>query len=347
MKNISFTFIFIVLSVTSLLAGTQEKRIQNHLIELGYSIGKADGIFGNKSKIALGDLLGVKPKDIPKTFSKEFVDQILRVAGDKGIPWQFYDDFESINWNRYSRTGITRDIAKQGNAEIKTEANGNSYIALASQIGQLSQHNDQIHDIKDRVELGTNKFLARYELEGRTLWYGFNIKSKEPKFSPKAEKITITQMKQILSDKDDKDCAPGVFWRINVHGNITNLPSWAAVTNEFERKVKKIDIDPFITDQWSKVKVGIYFTRSSNGWLVANINGNEIINYSGKTIMDTQRLDCELYFDKTHYLRIGIYRGTNKKFLKGKNLPNNQRDELHFDNFIVTDNEKRVDEVLF
>jgi hypothetical protein len=291
--------------------------------------------------------LGVKPKDIPKSFSKEFTDQILRVAGDKGIPWQFYDDFETMNYDRYGKSSLTRKIASAGNAKIQTEANGNSYIVLASQPGQLGHKNDQKLHLKDRVELGTPHLLTRYNLEGRTLWYGFNIKAKNEKLFPNAEKITITQMRQILISENDKNCNPSPIWRINIHGNITSKPSWAAVTNEFGRRVKKVAVEPFITDQWSKVKVGIYFTRSSNGWLVANINGNEIINYSGKTIMDTQRLDCDLYSDKKHILKIGLYRGTDKKFLNGKNLPDNQRDELHFDNFIVTDNEKRVDKVLF
>jgi hypothetical protein len=236
-SKIRLAVIFIILSVTTLLAGTQEKRIQNHLIELGYSIGKADGVFGNKSKTALSDLLGVKPKDIPKSFSKEFTDQILRVAGDKGIPWQFYDDFETMNYDRYGKSSLTRKIASAGNAKIQTEANGNSYIVLASQPGQLGHKNDQKLHLKDRVELGTPHLLTRYNLEGRTLWYGFNIKAKTKNFSPNAEKITITQMRQILISENDKNCNPSPIWRINIHGNITSKPSWAAVTNEFGRRV--------------------------------------------------------------------------------------------------------------
>ena len=346
MKNISFTFIFIVLSATSLLAGTQEKRIQNHLIELGYSIGKADGIFGNKSKIALGDLLGVKPKDIPKTFSKEFVDQILRVAGDKGIPWQFYDDFESINYDRYDKAHRIRKIASTGNVKIQTEANGNSFIVLASQPGQLADQNDQIRHLKDRVELGTNNLLVRYDLEGRTLWYGFNIKSKSKNFFPKAEVITITQMKQILTDEHDEDCAPGIFWRMNIHGKITEKPSWAAVTNNYDRKVTRSSVPNFINDEWSSVKVGIYFSETHKGWLKAYINGKKIFEHSGRTVMNESFSDCKVA-DQTNYLLIGVYRGTDRRLLKQSKLPPDQRDELHFDNFIVTDNEKRVDEVLF
>ena len=38
---------------------------------------------------------------------------------------------------------MTREIASAGNVKIQIEANGNRYIALASQPGQLSHKNDQ------------------------------------------------------------------------------------------------------------------------------------------------------------------------------------------------------------
>ena len=327
-------------------AETPEKQIQKHLSSLGYNIGAIDGIFGNLSKKALAKHLGVKSKDLPKNFNQEFTEQILRVANSKGIPWQFYDNFETIKYERYDTSHLTRKIASAGNAKILTEANGNNYIALASQPGQLSHFNDQKRYLKDRVELGTNGLLARYDLEGRTLWYGFNIKSTEKNFSPKAEKITITQMKQILTNERDEDCAPGIFWRLNIHGEVTEKPSWAAVTNNYDRIVTRSSVPNFITDEWSRVKVGIYFSETQEGWLRAYVNGKQIIDHSGRTVMSETFSNCKVA-DKTNWLRIGLYRGTDRKFLKNAELPHDQRDELHFDNFIVTDTELKVDAVLF
>ena len=47
-----------------------------------------------------------------------------------------------------------------------------------------------------------------------------------------------------------------------------------------------------------------------------------------------------------NYLRIGVYRGSDTKKLNGKKITDDQSDTLHFDDFIVTDNSREVDQIL-
>ena len=65
-------------------------------------------------------------------------------------------------------------------------------------------------------------------------WYGFKIKSKEPKFKPKAHSITFTQIKQIQKNQKKKSCYKGMFWRMNTQSDGL---TWMAVTKENGEKV--------------------------------------------------------------------------------------------------------------
>ena len=53
----------------------------------------------------------------------------------------------------------------------------------------------------------------------------------------------------------------------------SNGTIWMAVTNEQGKKIGKTVIPSFINKNWSKVKVGVYFSKSNDGWLNAFVNG--------------------------------------------------------------------------
>ena len=122
------------------------------------------------------------------------------------IPWIFHDKFTSINWFRYDNTHINRNIAAKGNAQIIEEPGGNSYISLASVPGQLSYHNrGDNRYIKDRVELGTPYSKSNYVLNNRLVWYGFKVKSKEPKIISGIAKVVDGDTIKIGKNKNSPD----------------------------------------------------------------------------------------------------------------------------------------------
>jgi hypothetical protein len=146
--------------------------------------------------------------------------------------------------------------------------------------------------------------------------------------------VTFTQYKQIQKNNGrKKDCFPGMFWRMNAENN---GKIWMAVTNEQGDKLNKKVMSSFITDTWSDVIIGVYFTTSNRGWLKAYVNDRLVYSYSGRTVMNQFKSCKPKYFE--NYLRIGVYRGSDTKKLGTQKLDKNQSDTLHFDNFVVSDN---------
>ena len=318
---------------------------QEILTELGYDVGPIDGVAGSKTLKAINKLYSennfseisiIRSRDLQKLVE-------LKKKKMRPIPWIFHDKFKSINWSRFDETHINRNIAANGNAQIIKEPDGNSYISLASIPGQLSYHNrGDNRYIKDRVELGTPYSKSNYVLNNRLVWYGFKIKSKEPKFKPKAHSITFTQIKQIHKNQKKKSCYKGMFWRMNTQSDGL---TWMAVTKENGKVINKTYMKNFINDEWNRIKVGIYFSNSNRGWLRAYIDNKLVYEFNGRTVRNIFE-NCTSVGKNNTYFRIGVYRGSDSKLLKSKKVPDDQRDELHFDDFIVSNNEASVDKAL-
>jgi len=318
---------------------------QEILIELGYDIGSIDGVVGKKTLKAINSLYFKNNLPEITSIRSKDLQRLVEIKKKKmrPIPWIFHDKFTSINWSRYDKTHINLNIAAKGNAQIIKEPGGNSYISLASIPGQLSYHNrGDNRYIKDRVELGTPYSKSNYILNNRLVWYGFKIKSKEPKFKPKAHSITFTQIKQIHKNQKKKSCYNGMFWRMNTQSDGL---TWMAVTKENGEKINKTYLPNFINDEWTHIKVGIYFSDSNNGWLKAYIDSELVYEFNGRTVRNIFE-NCIPVGKNNTYFRIGVYRGSDSKLLTSKKVPDDQRDELHFDDFIVSNNETSVDKAL-
>ena len=321
--------------------GMDVQRLQQELYDVGYAI-TVDGILGNETRRQLAKFFKDNSYEFDGIISEQTLEDILSLKKKfyRPIPWIFHDKFESIMWSRYGESHAPRNLGRIGHIKIEKEKNGNSYVSLTSKIGQLSKFNKgDDRYIKDRVELETPKRFRKFNLNNRILWYGFKIKSPSANFNPNAHSITFTQYKQIQKNAQKKDCAE-LFWRMNTgYDGRTKI----AVTNEKNEKIKKY-IPNFITNSWTKVKVGIYFTESDKGWLRAYINGQLVYSYKGRTVMNRFR-SCRPQSFKNH-LRIGVYRGSDTKKLNGKKINEDQSDTLHFDDFVVTDSSAKVDQVL-
>ena len=318
--------------------------MQQSLVDMGYPLA-VDGKPGNETKRQLEKFFKNNELDFDGIITERTFNEVasIRKRFYRPIPWMFHDPFDSIKWNRYDNSHAPRKLGKIGHVKIEKESNGNSYVSLTSKIGQLSNFNrGQDRYIKDRVELGLPPNKAPFDLDNRLLWYGFKVKSPSGKFIPNAHSVTFNQYKQIQKNAGrKKDCFPGMFWRMNAENN---GKTWMAVTDEIGNKLNKKTIDTFINKNWSKVKVGVYFTESEHGWLRAYVNDRLVYSYTGRTIMNQFKSCKPRYFE--NYLRIGVYRGSDTKKLNGKKIADDQSDTLHFDDFIVTDNYREVDRVL-
>ena len=332
-----FTFSFLGLLIIAGKAFSVDVRLlQNSLQELGYDV-SVDGKLGPETKRQLSTFFTENSFSFDGVVDTETLLDVkkLKSSLQRPIPWTFRDDFNSINWGRYDSSHAPKRLGGLDRVRILKEENGNSYISLTSKIGQLSNLNrGQDRYIKDRVELGLPPKIAEFDLHNRLLWYGFQIKSEDKAFIPKAHSVTFTQYKQIQKNRGrKKDCFPGMFWRMNAENN---GKIWMAVTNEKGEKLNKKVMSSFITDTWSDVIIGVYFTTSDRGWLKAYVNERLVYSYTGRTVMNRFK-SCEpKYFE--NYLRIGVYRGSDTKKLGSQKLDKNQSDTLHFDNFVVSDN---------
>ena len=344
MKQLIFGLL-IVLIGTFPAKGMDVQKLQQELYDVGYEI-TVDGILGKETKRQLANFFKDNSYEFDGVISEQTLEDIsaLKKKIYRPIPWIFHDKFESIKWNRYDDSHAPRKLGRIGHVKIEDDNNGNSYVSLTSKIGQLSKFNKgQDRYINDRVELGLPPRLAPFKLDNRLLWYGFKVKSPTGKFIPNAHAVTFNQYKQIQKNTGrKKDCFPGMFWRMNAQ---SDGQTWMAVTNEKNEKVNKKYITTFINENWSRVKVGVYFTESDRGWLRAYVNNELVYSYSGRTIMN-RFVSCKpKHFE--NYLRIGVYRGSDTKKLNGKTIHDDQSDTLHFDDFVVTDSSANVDQVLY
>ena len=336
--------VFILLLSSIATYADEMTEMQQALVDMGYSV-TVDGIIGNETKRQLGKFFIDNGHDFDGIITDKTFNDVasLRKKFYRPIPWTFHDPYDSIKWNRYDNSHAPRNLGKIGHVKIEKESDGNSYVSLTSKIGQLSNFNrGQDRYIKDRVELGLPPNKAPFNLDNRLLWYGFKVKSPSGKFIPNAHSVTFNQYKQIQKNAGrKKDCFPGMFWRMNAENT---GKTWMAVTNEIGNKINKKTINTFINESWSKVKVGVYFTESEHGWLRAYVNDRLVYSYTGRTIMNQFKSCKPKHFE--NYLRIGVYRGSDTKKLNGKKIVDDQSDTLHFDDFIVTDNSREVDQIL-
>ena len=230
------------------------------------------------------------------------------------------DDFEQQRLNLYDYTHI-----KKKSVEYIKE-NQNTFVRLTTTIGQLSHFNRGSKHIKDRIELGTpHDFLSESwaDVDGKTLWYGFDVKMPPGKSLINGNEITISQLKTIEKDRKKKQCHPGMPFRINYRNQNR---TWIAVTNGYNRKLRKIEYkDGFLTQNWTNFKVGYHFSKKK-GWVEVIKDGKQIFYYSGNTLFD-EYPKCKPVSDLQTFVRIGVYRSVPNKDTKD--------DSLDFDNYIV------------
>ena len=272
-----------------------------------------------------------------------FVSAFGSVAQE--MDWKYFEqhnDFSNTSLRQYDQSHIAKCIFGCGNYkpyEFAIEDNGNQFIVLRSKQGQLAQFNNQKKTIKDRIELGTPNNKAQFNIDGETIWYGFRVKLPSGVNKLNSEEIMFSQMKQILKDTNKKDCHYQPMFKIKVRKDLT---TYYKVINRKNDKLAKGDLSR-LNENWSKFILGMYFDKS-NGWIKIYQNGKLKKHFKGPTLYDPKPKDCKVRDGSTNYIRIGVYRGTEKNAVGGDYA--NKYDELHFDDFIISKSQENVIQAL-
>ena len=228
-RRIITVTILLLLSIKPLFAGVDNgidvEEVQKLLAELCFDPGPIDGVWGKKTESAIRNLWSANNNKYDGEFDKDdqnYLNNLSISNSDcethgsvidiqskaRPIPWLFHDEFNSIEWKRYDLSHAPKKLAKLGHIQVSKEINGNSFLILKSQVGQLSKFNrGQDRYIKDRVEFGTPDSQATFDLNDRILWYGFKVKSPTEKSIPNAHSVTFTQYKQIQKNAGRKKTA--------------------------------------------------------------------------------------------------------------------------------------------
>ena len=234
------------------------------------------------------------------------------------------DDFSSKELKGYDESHIAKNSKDFKTYEFIKENNGNIFIRLSSQVGQLSHFNKGQKYIKDRIELGTieNSLPNSWKkLEEKTFSWMFDAKLPIDNITINAEHITITQLKTIEKNSKKKQCHPGMPFRINYN----NMQTWIAITDGFNIKHnKKLYYENFLTKEWTNFKIEYHFSK--NGWVKVLKNNELIYEYLGNT-MFTEYKKCIPKTKLQTFIRVGVYRNVNSKNIKP--------DSIDFDNYIV------------
>tara|TARA_Y100001958_G_C21103471_1_gene452690 strand:- start:84 stop:911 length:828 start_codon:yes stop_codon:yes gene_type:complete len=235
------------------------------------------------------------------------------------------DDFSSKKLKGYDKSHIAKNKKDFKSYEFLVEKNGNVFVRLSSRVGQLSKFNKGSKYIKDRIELGTKyrTFPDTWKkIENKTYSWSFDIKLPKSNLNTNANHITITQLKTIEQNNKNKQCHPGMPFRINFH----NKKTWIAVTDGFNRKYnKKYFYENFLNENWTNFKIEYHFSKNE-GFVNVFKNDKLIFDYFGNT-MFTEYKDCKPVSKLITYIRIGVYRQTPSE--------NTRFDSIDFDNFII------------
>lgn len=350
-----FAIVFILFT-EPLLAGPPDdinvEEIQSKLNELCFDAGPIDGVWGKKTEAAVNSYFDAAGKKYSGVLTKQFLNEMkngktsnCRAGFSNALI--YYDDFSSKLNPKYMRNQIPDCI---GNCEnynaIEYEFEGNDrYISLSSKQGQMSVRNvgDQIWN-KDRIKLAIELPFRGKDIKNKHIYYGFKAKFPKGVKSINAQNVTFTELHQIEKSEGNKIfCTKGMFWRINYENN---LQTWLAVTAGSGQVSQKQKFGyPILSDTWSTFKIGMYFHRK-NGFVILERNGKEIYRYKGDTynILWSGNEACTGGEPLRYLLQLGVYRGIKYSFTPADY--DKKIDTIHFDDFIISQEERDIDLVL-
>ena len=286
----------------------------------------------------------------PNLFAWEKVSVLDSVDKETASPWNFFDDFEDQNFRKY----IYKDNKCCGRGiepyKFKKDPDGNTYLEITVKHGWNS---NQKHT-SERAEI----YPPEKHAKEKVVWYGFKIRLPKD-FVHIDDRVLFSQFKNILQNVGKSPLLGLRFHdrgkRLNIGGDLDvaekdvnreestkyyKLLSYKLYDKEWHQKepkyknitgIKTFDATPL--GEWTTYKIGIYNTKTDNGFVKVYKDNVLIFDYEGVTF------DWEENYTLT-FIRLGLYRDSDPT--KERHPPQS----IHYDDFTIVSDKKTLDKYL-
>lgn len=286
-------------------------------------------------------------------------------------PWNFYEDFQNQNEGVLKLNQLSINDKGSGLKPFKIikDLDGNKFLEVTVKHGWNNDPKKKKGKETERAELETKPkrtldkemwigFRMRLpedftHINDRVLFFQFKNQFKDMKKSPLLG-IRYNESGNILDLGGDTGGIATKSWseeeskkhgiRIKYKKNTKQLvKNWSVVSEKNREQLRKSDnftltqFSSFPIDkigEWVTYKVGIYNTKTDDGFVKVYRDNRLIFNYSGTTF------DWKGNYTGS-YVRIGIYRNSGKRV--GLKYPDQT---IHFDDFTILSDKKILDQLL-
>ena len=312
----------------------------------GFAASCPDGSEPVKSISADGSYFEYKCPVFPAPPVPDYVDK------ETESPWNIFDDFEDgkLRFEYISNsTNISNSPGKEP-YKFKKDPDGNTYLEITVKHGWNS---NQKHT-SERAEI----YPPEKHAKEKVVWYGFKIRLPKD-FVHIDDRVLFSQFKNILQNVGKSPLLGLRFHdrgkRLNIGGDLDvaekdvnreestkyyKLLSYKLYDKEWHQKepkyknitgIKTFDATPL--GEWTTYKIGIYNTKTDNGFVKVYKDDVLIFDYEGVTF------DWGSYYYET-LVRIGPYRDSDPS---GKGYP---PQSIHYDDFTIVSDKKTLDKYL-
>jgi hypothetical protein len=275
------------------------------------------------------------------------------VDKETASPWNFFDNFEDESFDRYiykSNKCCGRGIEPY---KFKKDPDGNTYLEITVKHGWNSNQ-------KHTTERARINPAEKHAIE-KVVWYGFKIRLPKD-FAHIDDRVLFTQFHNGFEDMNKSPLLGLRFYeggkRLRIGGDTGRLAhksfnkpeavkykieldfvKWQN-TNKWNQKepnykyvsgVETFDTTPL--GEWTTYKIGIYNTKTDNGFVKVYKDDVLIFDYEGVTF------DWKGSYRGT-FISIGPYRDSDPS---GKGYP---PQSIHYDDFTIVSDKKTLDKYL-
>ena len=304
---------------------------------------------------------------ISNSFAWEKVEVPDYVNKKSKSPWNFFENFEKQKVGKLKLKKLTINNKGAGLKPfiIKKDVDGNKYLEVTVKHGWNNDPYKKKGKETERAEFQTKQKNSL----NKEIWIGF--KTRLPKdFTHIDDRVLFFQFK---NQHEPMKKSPLVGIRFYENGNVLDVggdtggnagKSWNQEESDIHAiraRYKKKENNWFVfktknrgekttknnfkvtpntafkitnKGEWSTYKIGVYNTKSENGFVKIFKDNKLIFNYEGITY------DWKGNYTGS-YVRIGIYRDSGKRI--GIKYPDQS---IHFDDFIVVSDMKTLDKYL-
>ena len=308
-----------------------------------------DGSEPVKSISADGSYYEYKCPVFPALSIPDYVDK------ETESPWNFFDDFEDESFDRYIFSEPIYPDKGPGKEpyKLKKDPDGNTYLEIT--VKDKWNKCCQWKIFTERAEMSPRE---KNGIE-KIIWYGFKVRLPKD-FKHINDRVLFHQFKNSFTDMRKSPLLGLIFQdegkRLSIGGDTggdalvsRNLAEslkygieldyhlmnkkWYQIKSKFKHVsgIEPFDATPL--GEWTTYKIGIYNTKTDNGFVKVYKDDVLIFDYEGVTF------DWIGSYRET-VIRIGPYRDTDPS---GKGYP---PQSIHYDDFTIVSDKKTLDKYL-